>query len=530
MSHIYICYSRPNKSYADYLSDDLRRRGFEVWIDDRQNLDKEHLLKIVKAIQECDAFLLIYSAIAEESNLVQRETDFAIKNEKPFFTLMLEGKAQGSDTFDVGDGSLPPSVFYDSLKQYASIKTDPTITDDLFDEDDDLFGDLNIDSIEPVVREDEKLSIDDVDIDALLSEPSSSGQHGAGGKRRRGRLILGGMGFIILLLLLAVTAIVLNQSDNDDAKVAQNTEVPTATETVAPTDTPTAIPPTDTEEPTATPLPTETNTPAPSLTPLPFWLQPVLANEDWEPVVQEFDDVPMVLVPVGCFMMGSTEAEFDLAVEACEKVRNGCDTKGELGDDAFKNELPSHEVCFTEPFWIDQYEVTNGQIGANGYITRRPEQPHDGLNAIRSMEYCESRDARLPTEAEWEFAATGPSNWLFPWGMEYQANLAVSDDGVNATPKNVGSRESPSWVGAYDMSGNVWEWTSTIYLPYPYEDDETHENREDLESSRVLRGGSLFNNQPELRIAMRYFSPSDNRESAFGVRCARDFTEDDIEQ
>ena len=531
MSHIYICYSRPNKSYADYLADDLRRRGFDVWIDERTNLDKQHLLKIVQAIQECDAFVLVYSAIAEESNLVQRETDFALHNEKPFYTLMLEGEAEGADSYDVGDGSLPSAEFYDSLKHYVSVKTDTVTADDLFEEDEDLFGDLDIDSIEPIVRDDELLSFDEFDMDDLLDNTAKGDRGQKGGKRRRGRLLLGGVGFVILLLLLAVAAVILQQ--DDEPKVAENTAVSTATDvptespTLEPSETP--LPATATLEPSETPRSTATHTPVPSLTPLPFWFQPVLANEDWIPISQEFDGVSMVLVPPGCFTMGSSQAEIDLIVEACSQNLGGCSTIEKLGEDAFLNEMPPHDFCFTEPFWIDQYEVTNGQIGSNGYITRNEQQPHDGLSEIRAIEHCESRGTRLPTEAEWEFAAKGPSNWLFPWGEEYQSSMAVSRDGTSPLPKEVGSIESStSWIGAYDMSGNVWEWTSTIYLPYPYVNDEAHENPEDLEALRVLRGGSLFNRRGELRTTMREFAPSDSRESGFGVRCARDFVEGDI--
>ncbi len=552
MSQVYICYSLPNKSYADQLVNDLRQRGFDVWIDDREELTKEHLAKIVDAIQNASAFVLIYSALAEESKLVQREADFALQNDKPFFTLMLEGEAEGADVFDVSQGNLPPESFYQSLQSYAGgmssgFPDDDDLFDDddnlfgdeplfadatpSFDDDDDLFGDIDIDEIEASIDEDPSFA----DIDMLLDD-GASGSGGKSGKAGRSRLILGGVGLIILLLLLVVVIVVLSGGGNDDEEpqVAQNTEAPTLGPTATvpetllpPTETATEVLATEipTETPTITPTPTfegtlATNTPLPTATNQAFWIQRIIANDDFEPHAQQFDGVSMVLVPPGCFNMGSTQLEFDLINEACAEG----DVCSE--DLTYEDELPGQEFCFNKSFWIDQYEVSNAQLQAQGYPARPDNNPTDIFTWITASAYCADRGGRLPTEAEWEYAASGPSNYNYAWGNEFDETLVNSGD----SPQPSGSFAATSWVGAYDMNGNVWEWTSSIYQAYPYMPDASHENAEDLTQPRVLRGGSIGYTMFDLRNAVRLSAQPDQRGTYYGVRCARDFNEADVGQ
>jgi formylglycine-generating enzyme required for sulfatase activity len=128
----------------------------------------------------------------------------------------------------------------------------------------------------------------------------------------------------------------------------------------------------------------------------------VISNGEWEPYIQEFDGVKMALVQAGCFMMGSEDGE--------------------------STEKPVHEVCFDEPFWIDVYEVTNELYGSAasgnntwgnycGSRSRFDDQPRICINWSETAAYCESHGARLPTEAEWEYAARGPDSLRYPWGM-----------------------------------------------------------------------------------------------------------------
>ncbi len=294
-----------------------------------------------------------------------------------------------------------------------------------------------------------------------------------------------------------------NQTTTADAWTDTPTNTPTRTATY--TNTPTR---TVTSTHTFTPSPTTT----PSNTPIPpgFVGNPVTENGEWTPVVQEMGGVSMVLVPAGCFNMGSDDP------------------------DNYPDELPVHEICFDAPFWIDQTEVTNRQFvnfdGAAqiGSIYAGTQRPRDNVNWIEASDFCALRGGRLPTEAEWEYAARGPDSLLFPWGNDWDADLVVVGRAVGAGTQDVGSiSENASWVGALDMTGNVWEWTSSAYLPYPFDSgDNDHDlpDEGDEVPDRVLRGSSWYN--PEARFARtsyRAYIEPEARNPAYGFRCVMDF-------
>lgn len=221
---------------------------------------------------------------------------------------------------------------------------------------------------------------------------------------------------------------------------------------------------TPTAEPSITPVPTETSAPTATVIPT------ITENEDWVVLSEMIEGVEMVLVPPGCFMMGS-----DL-------------------EDADENERPAHQICYDEAFWIDRYEVTNAVFGSEGMVAG-DLLPRDTVTLPEAMEHCAARGARVPTEAEWEYAARGPSNWLYPWGDEYDAERLVTEENAGGQSQPVGSRPTgASWVGAMDMSGNLWEWTTTIYAyTYPYDADDGRENDVDMSLPRAIRGGSWDN-------------------------------------
>jgi formylglycine-generating enzyme required for sulfatase activity len=186
-----------------------------------------------------------------------------------------------------------------------------------------------------------------------------------------------------------------------------------------------------------------------------------------------------------------------------------------------RDERPEHEVC-VETFWIDVYEVTNAQFGSQGNFPG-DNRPRENLTWFEARDHCAARGGRLPTEAEWEYAARGPDSLLYPWGSEMNADNLVFDQNSNNETADVGSKPGGmSWVGAHDMSGNVFEWVSTIYRPYPYDPTDGRENPDDTTSPRVYRSGWGSYIDFGVSAPIRFYGEPDSRNWFLGFRCARD--------
>jgi len=161
---------------------------------------------------------------------------------------------------------------------------------------------------------------------------------------------------------------------------------------------------------------------------------------------------------------------------------------------ALEGELPERTVRIA-PFRIDRYEAAG-----------KDEHPLVNVTWQEASDYCRARGGRLPTEAEWEYAARGGLlRKLFPWGDEpadpMRANYIVS--GLKTTTP-VGSYP-PNGYGLYDMSGNVWEWTADQW---------------DASSRYVIRGGSFGGAPVNLRAGYRDSHRADDRREFVGFRCA----------
>lgn len=249
--------------------------------------------------------------------------------------------------------------------------------------------------------------------------------------------------------------------------------------------------------------------------------QGISQNADWEMVLRRLDGLDLVLVPAGCFTMGSTESQLLEAVDSCERYFG----PGRCKVDFAGSETPDHEICFDDPFWIGETEVTNRQYGSSSStdminMYRGPKWPRETVTWQEAVQYCQAHNARLPTEAEWEFAARGPDNLIYPWGNEFDLEMVISG---RLSPQNVASMPAgASWVGAYDLSGGAREWVADWYAPYSAKnaiDPQGPANGEE----RVIRGGSWFSFAAYfVRTAQRESTAPDSANSTIGFRCARD--------
>jgi len=192
-------------------------------------------------------------------------------------------------------------------------------------------------------------------------------------------------------------------------------------------------------------------------------------------------------------------------------------------------------------YWIDKYEVTiehyqrlmsvcmgTGRCTTNNFDERPelvadPRQPQVGVTWFDALRFCIGRDARLPTEYEWEYAASGPDNLIFPWGNQLiWGNISVAIPTVG-TMYPVGSRPgNVSWVGAYDMAGNAAEWVDARLTPYRMT-SETYfigSNQPQFDVYRVTRGGSYYTTPLSTTTFARSSQHPETAGDA-GIRCVR---------
>ena len=276
----------------------------------------------------------------------------------------------------------------------------------------------------------------------------------------------------------------------------------------------------------------------------PGTLNLTLTWEDGTTVLTYTVDIPppkgMVLIPAGEFEMGSNDAE----------ARN--------------NEQPVHTV-YVDTFYMDETEVTNGQFkefllenprwqkgrvnakfanasylkpwNGNNYPNGKGNHPVDYVNWYAAMAYAEWADKRLPTEAEWEYAARGGlkgkkypnGNTITPLDANYSHHIRDTTP-VKEYPKN--------GYGLYDMAGNLWEWCldaydAEFYFTFPRDGVARNplsgansvawlmDNFTNVEASRVLRGGSWTSADHNLRVSFRSTPTPMATYNTFGFRCAR---------
>jgi formylglycine-generating enzyme required for sulfatase activity len=232
----------------------------------------------------------------------------------------------------------------------------------------------------------------------------------------------------------------------------------------------------------------------------------------------------------------------------------------ELGDD----ERPVHLV-YLDDFWVDRYEVTNERfahfvaetdyqtdaekagwgwvrIGSeweemSGADWRHPRGQSSGIEdkmdhpvVLVSWNdadaYCRWAGKRLPTEAQWEKAARGPSldsGYTYAWGNEFDASNANTKEAKlgDTTPVGSFSPHGDSPYGASDMTGNVWEWVADWYdSGYYSQSPPTNPSGPTTGTYKVLRGGSWLFDELYARTAFRYNVRPDYTYDFTGFRCS----------
>jgi serine/threonine protein kinase/formylglycine-generating enzyme required for sulfatase activity len=211
-------------------------------------------------------------------------------------------------------------------------------------------------------------------------------------------------------------------------------------------------------------------------------------------------------------------------------------------NDISSNEKPIHSVII-DPFFIDKYEVLNVfyKKCVDTGVCPPPKQERSysrpnyfGIDEFAfypviyvdwemAMTYCGWRGGRLPTEAEWELSAAGNTGRVFPWSESYDISCKVANYdggcGVGDTRKAGYYPEGTSIYGLFDMSGNVAEWTSSLYMPYPYNPNDGRESITEY-GERSVRGGSWNSPEGDLRSAFRSKVDPQIAHYLIGFRCA----------
>ena len=285
---------------------------------------------------------------------------------------------------------------------------------------------------------------------------------------------------------------------------------------------------------------------------------------------REMDKMEMIYVIEGSFQRGSNDEQIDQVIEECLKMYPGGNScKREVYS---RQEQPQRKV-HVDAFWMDKTEVTNAQFciflnekgnqSTNGiqwfepgyghrgvvygYIEEidgvfKPEEGYENYPVIEvswygAQAYCEWVGGRLPTEAEWEYAAKGPMSYIYPWGNTFDGRLLNyrdnSFDFDNHGKDTSFSDNNPvwaeiggypggaSWCGVLDLAGNVHEWVYDWYAPDYYSvSPSSNPHGPESGSYKICRGGSWYDPSWHVRCSYRkVLSPSSARIHWVGFRC-----------
>lgn len=213
-------------------------------------------------------------------------------------------------------------------------------------------------------------------------------------------------------------------------------------------------------------------------------------------------------------------------------IKGGCFQMGDTFGDGESDEKPVHEVCVSD-FYMGQYEVTQGQWKA--VMGNNPARfPNCGGNCpvenvswtdvqefIRRFNARNGKSYRLPTEAEWEYAARSGGKgekWAGTSSELSLGNYAWYNKNSGRKTHPVGQKQ-PNGLGLYDMSGNVWEWCADRYgEKYYSQSPKNNPEGASFGSDRVPRGGSWYYHAPSARTSYRGRRSQTQKGSNLGFR------------
>jgi len=242
----------------------------------------------------------------------------------------------------------------------------------------------------------------------------------------------------------------------------------------------------------------------------------------------------MIHVPAGPFWMGSSEDHVIMLVQNEDWAHEWYE------DGLFRIEQPCTQVMGHE-FEIGQNPVTNFEyfqfVWKTGYRVPKGWQgfkytegmeflPVVNINKKDAENYCAwlsemtGKTYRLPTEGEWERTASGTDGRIYPWGDAFDPWRCNTKDSGKGAPTPIGSYSpaGDSPVGAVDMAGNVYEWTSDIMLPYPYGEVPPTPPKE---VKYVVRGGAWYYSHRLARCQSREGQHAEHISASVGFRIAR---------
>ncbi len=224
------------------------------------------------------------------------------------------------------------------------------------------------------------------------------------------------------------------------------------------------------------------------------------------PSWSESEPEDMVWIPAGCFMMGTDRVYYYDSLD--ENIR----------------ERPLHEVC-VDGFYLEKTEVPQYKwdevMQYNNATFQAPELPITGITWKEALDYCTRIGRRLPTEAEWEYAARAGSQTENPWGdgIDREHLWYLGNSRRKLSP--VGMKK-PNAFGLHDMMGSVWEWVEDWYSENFYQvSPKMNPKGPERGSFHVIRGASWVDDEDAIRVMVRHPGMADHSQDYWvGVRCA----------